>query len=97
MIAEANPVLGISKKDTKVWDDWFVNFFSFTYRKNIKAISFINEDWTRVNINGISEWKDARLYNNELISKAWLLETGKDRYLKKSPLLYETLGYPNKE
>jgi hypothetical protein len=28
------------------WDQWFVNFFSFAYNKNIKAISFINEDWT---------------------------------------------------
>ena len=96
MIAESNPVRGISKKDTKVWDEWFVNFFSFTYRKNIKAISFINEDWTRIQIDGLSEWKDARLYNNELISKAWHLETGNSRYLKQSDELFKLLGYQKK-
>ncbi len=96
MIAESNPVRGISKKDTKVWDEWFANFFSFTYRKNIKAISFINEDWTRIQIDGLSEWKDARLYNNELISKAWHLETGDSRYLKQSDELFKLLGYQKK-
>ena len=84
-IAEANPIFGIDGDNTKVWDDWFVNFFSLVYDKNIKAICFINEDWTRVNIEGLSEWKDARLYNNEQISKAWFKETGKDRYLKTIP------------
>ncbi|MEM9548494.1 MAG: glycosyl hydrolase [Bacteroidota bacterium] len=95
MIAEANPVKGIGKKGKKEWDEWFANFFTFTYSKNIKAISFINEDWTRLSIDGIEEWKDARLYNNELISKAWLKETEKKRYLKQSPELYAELGYPD--
>ncbi|GAB4511309.1 MAG: hypothetical protein Tsb004_15550 [Allomuricauda sp.] len=95
MIAEANPVLGIEKQSAKVWDKWFVNFFSFCYRKNIKAIAFINEDWTRLAIDGIEEWKDARLYNNPTIMNAWLRETGKDRYLKQSSQLYGKLGYVN--
>lgn len=93
MIAETNPVFGIGKKGSKVWDSWFVNFFSLVYEKNIKAICFINEDWTRINIEGLSEWKDARLYNNEQVSKAWFLETSKDRYLKQSPDLFNQLGY----
>ncbi len=93
MTAETNPIFGIEKNNTKVWDDWFVNFFSLVYEKNIKAICFINEDWTRLNIDGLSEWKDARLYNNKEISKAWFLETNKDHYLKKSPELFEILGY----
>lgn len=93
MIAEANPIFGINKNNTKVWDDWFVNFFSLTYNKNIKAICFINEDWTRLNIEGLSDWKDARLYNNDIISKAWFEETNKDRYLKESPELFKLLNY----
>ncbi len=96
MIAEANPVLGISKTNTKVWDDWFVDFFSFCYQKNIKAIAFINEDWQRLNINGIEGWKDARLYNNDVIAKAWFMEVTKERYLKQSPDLFKTLNYPSK-
>jgi len=93
MIAESNPINGIDKKSIEVWNQWFINFFTFTYSKNIKAISFINEDWPRTGIPGISEWKDGRLYNNEQVSKAWFKETNKDRYLKQSTELYKQLGY----
>lgn len=93
MIAESNPVRGIDKKNTKAWDQWFVNFFSFIYNKNIKAVSFINEDWQKLYMQGVSHWKDGRLYNNEKISKAWFEETNKDRYLKQSPELFKQLGY----
>lgn len=93
MIAESNPINGIDKDNNDVWDQWFVNFFNFIYKKNIKAISFINEDWPQTGIDGISEWKDGRLYNNEQISKAWFKETNKDRYLKQSAALFKQLGY----
>ncbi|UII75733.1 hypothetical protein LV716_15945 [Flagellimonas sp. HMM57] len=93
MIAESNPIKGIDKENIEVWDEWFVNFFTFIYNKNIKAVSFINEDWQRLFIQGISHWRDGRLYNNEKISKAWFQETNKERYLKQSPELFEQLGY----
>lgn len=93
MIAESNPVKGINKDNIDVWHEWFVNYFSFIYNKNIKAISFINEDWERLAIEGISDWKDGRLYNNEKISKAWFMETNKEHYLKQSPELFKMLGY----
>ena len=93
MIAESNPIYGITAESAEVWDQWFTNFFSFIYNKNIKAVSFINEDWPSTGIPGISEWKDGRLYNNTQVSKAWFRETNKDRYLKHSPALYEQLGY----
>ena len=96
MIAESNPVHGIEKDNIDAWNEWFVNFFTFAYNKNIKAISFINENWSSLKIDGISEWKDARLYNNEKISKAWFMETNKDNYLKQSPELYELIGYKRK-
>jgi hypothetical protein len=95
MIAESNPVYGIDEENTEVWDKWFVNFFTFIYNKNIKAISFINEDWGGTGIEGISEWKDGRLYNNEQVSKAWFKETNKNRYLKQSKELFKQLGYVN--
>ena len=93
MIAESNPIHGIEKDNANVWDDWFVNYFNFIYNKNIKAICFINEDWGALNINGISDWKDARLSNNPKISDAWFSETSKDRYLKQSKELFNLLGY----
>ncbi|WP_299214201.1 glycosyl hydrolase [uncultured Aquimarina sp.] len=93
MIAESNPIKGIYNDNIDVWDQWFVNFFSFIYNKNVKAVSFINEDWKRLYIQGISNWKDSRLFNNEKISRAWFMETNKNMYLKQSPELYEQLGY----
>lgn len=93
MIAEASPIHGIQKDNIQAWDTWFVNLFSLSYRKNIKAISFINEDWRQLKIDGISDWKDARLQNNRDIYSAWFKETSKTRYLKQSPELFKLLGY----
>ena len=93
MVAEASPVNGIGKDNTDVWDTWFVNFLSLTYRKNVKAISYINADWTAYSGFASLEWKDARLQNNQQVANAWFKETGKDRYLKQSSELYEQLGY----
>ena len=92
MAAESSPTSGIRPNDLEVWNRWFVNFFSVCYSKNIKAISFINANWEAYNFPGV-DWKDARLTNNELISKAWFLETGKSRYLKQSEDLFDQLGY----
>ena len=97
MIAEANPIKGIYNDNIDVWDEWFVNFFTFIYNKNIKAVSFINEDWQRLYIQGISNWKDSRLYNNEKIARAWFMETDKNKYLKQSPQLFEQLGYKKQQ
>lgn len=93
MIAESSPIYGIEQASTEVWSNWFVNLFSFAYEKNIKAISFINEDWTSFNLEGLKTWKDARIYTNQQISKAWFAETAKDRYLKQSENLFQELGY----
>lgn len=96
MIAECNPVFGIEKEDSSVWEDWFVNFFSFVHNKNIKAISFINEDWQRLTIDEITDWKDARLYNNMKVAEKWFEEVNQSKYLKQSDLLFQSLGYSKK-
>jgi hypothetical protein len=93
MIAESSPIQGIDTKSNAAWDQWFVNFLSFTYQKNIKAISFITTNWSKASIDGVSEWKDSRLNNNEEVAKAWFKETNKARYLKQSSNLFKVLGY----
>lgn len=93
MIAESSPVFGIDKNHDDVWHSWFVNFFSFIYSKNIKAFSFINEDWTSLKIVGISGWKNSLLQNNASVSEAWFKEVSKQRYLKQSSELFKILGY----
>jgi hypothetical protein len=93
MIAEASPVNGIYKDSTEAWDTWFVNFLSLAYRKNVKAICYINANWAAYPGFTSLNWKDARLQNNQQVAKAWFEETGKDRYLKQSPELFQQLGY----
>jgi len=93
MIAEASPIRGIQKENNAAWNSWFVNMLSLSYEKNVKAISFINEDWRQLKIEGISDWKDARLNNNKNIYSAWFKEINKDRYLTQSPDLFKQLDY----
>jgi hypothetical protein len=89
MVAESSPIYGIFDGDLRSWNTWFVNYFSLAYQKNIKAISFINADWSVAPL----DWQDARLQNNETVAEAWFMETAKDRYLKQSPQLFEQLGF----
>lgn len=93
MVAEASPVNGIDKNNIDAWNTWFINFLSLTYRKNVKAISYINADWATYPGFASLNWKDARLQNNKQVADAWFKETGKDRYLKQSAELFQQLGY----
>ena len=93
MIAEASAINGIDSDSTDAWDTWFVNFLSLTYRKNVKAISYINANWPSYPGFDSLNWKDARLQNNSVIADAWFKEMDKDRYLKQSPELFQLLGY----
>ncbi|MEM9894906.1 MAG: glycosyl hydrolase [Bacteroidota bacterium] len=92
MAAESSPTSGIDPVNLEAWNNWFVNFFSVCYEKNIKAISFINANWEAYSFPGV-DWKDARLINNPTVAEAWFLETDKERYLKQSEDLFEKLGY----
>ncbi|MEM8601727.1 MAG: glycosyl hydrolase, partial [Bacteroidota bacterium] len=81
MIAETSPVGGITPDNIDAWSDWFVPFFSLVHEKNVKAISFINANWSTYPIAVDIGWKDARLQNNRFVSEAWFTETVRDRYL----------------
>jgi len=92
MVAESSPIQGIRAGSTAVWSSWFAKVFSLSYARNIKAITFISQDWEQYPSNGV-DWADARLQNNELVSEAFFAETNKSRYLKQSPTLFQELGY----
>ncbi len=93
MVAESSPVQGIVAGDLSSWNTWFVNYLSLAYEKNIKALSFINADWSTYPEAAPLNWQDARLQNNETVAKAWFMETAKEHYLKQSPTLFEQLGF----
>ena len=55
-----------------------------------------DHNWTEFAAAAPLNWQDARLQNNETVAEAFFMETGKDRYLKQSPSLFEQLGFTRK-
>ena len=82
------------------WDEWFVPFFK-TIDDNsdvIKAVHYINCHWDSHRMwfdNPTFKGIDARLHLSDTISKRWVMETTKDKYIQSSTGLYDDL-YNNK-
>ncbi|WP_146106917.1 glycosyl hydrolase [Polaribacter porphyrae] len=97
-IAEACPVLKdefgnfhanlSNQKEAKlVWEKWFIPFFK-TIEDNkdvIKAFSYINVEWKSQIMWATNDYfknVDSRIQKSEYISKKWLEEIQKEKYLK---------------
>ena len=88
--------LGDAEQAAEAWEKWFIPFFN-TINENpdvVKAVSYINCNWKShamwVN-NPTFQGVDARLHLSPEISEKWLEETGKSKYLKASPALFDYL------
>lgn len=107
-IAEATPVLEngglffdthLSKPEIakRAWNKWFVPFIK-TLNDNkdvIKAFSYINVNWSIQPMwitNPVFQKVDSRIQESDYISKKWLEEFSKPRYLKPSPNLWNKLS-----
>ncbi len=94
MLAESAPVhFVITEEDITAWKKWYVNYFSFMYKKNIRAFAYINCNWDDYPGHRPLQWENSKLNQNSLIEKAWMAEVAKDIYLKESTDLYTQLGY----
>lgn len=77
----------------KVWQEWFVPFFK-TINTNsdvIKAFSYINVDWKSQIMwqnNDYFKNVDSRIQKSDYISKRWLEEINKSKYIKPSNTLF---------
>lgn len=106
-IAEATPLLtlngrydntdlNIKEVAERTWKEWFKPFFS-TIKENsdvIKAFSYINVDWKVQPMwenNPLFKHVDSRIQISEYVSKKWVEEISKDRYLKASSQLWDKL------
>ncbi len=71
----------------EAWEKWFVPFFK-TINENpdvVKAVSYINCNWKSHVMweqNPTFQGVDARLQTSNYLSKLWLEETNKDKYIK---------------
>lgn len=90
-------ILANAEQAEEAWEKWFTPLFK-TIEENedvVKAVSYINCHWKANRMwfdNPTFQHVDARLQTNEMISKRWVEETSKDRYLKASENLFELLG-----
>lgn len=106
-IAEATPVLAngglyfdsdLSKERVakKAWSQWFVPFIK-TLNDNkdvIKAFSYINLNWSDHPMwitNPVFQKVNSRIQDSPYISKKWVEEISKPRYLKPSADLWDRL------
>jgi len=78
MIGEATPRYVGADKGMHSWNRWFKPFFTMVRKHpEIKAISYINWDWVYWSDTlGFSwhDWEDARLQNDEQVSKLYVDE-----------------------
>ena len=80
----------------EAWQKWFTPFFK-TIDDNldvVKAVHYINCHWDYHPMwynNPTFKNVDARLHLSKTISKRWVKETSKDKYILSSPDLYNNL------
>ena len=103
-IAEATPVfqkgnlyfdadLSKEKIAQKAWNEWFIPFFKIINENEdvIKAFSYINVNWPSqpMWVNNLTfQQVDSRIQNSEYISKKWLEEVHKKKYLQPTDSLF---------
>jgi hypothetical protein len=94
MIAESTPRAGSSTYFGKgSWDSWFTKYFQFIQTHDIKAISYIDDNWESMHMWKGKGWGDARVEANPYIKRHWIKEISKPRYLQSSTNLFSELGY----
>ena len=85
------------KSPTNIWLEWYVPYFDFISRNRdiIRAVTYTNADWDSQWWWGPpyerGYWGDSRVQANSQILGRWLLETGRDRWLRASPSLFAIL------
>lgn len=97
MIAESTPRGNNSTYFGKgSWDSWFTPYFKFIADNDIKAISYIDDNWDSIQMWKGKGWGDARIETNPYVKEHWLEEIRKPKYLHSSPDLFKKLGYSSK-
>ncbi len=93
MIAEASPWYLSTNKSDEAWKKWFLPFFDFIHKNDVKLVAYINCDWDKIPLFESKAWGDARIQSNAQIKTKWIAEITKKRYLKSSSELYRQLGF----
>ena len=93
MVAECTPKGQFTRHGLGVWNLWFKNFFHWTDKAGVKAISYIDDNWDDMEIWKGQHWGDARVEANQAIKAKWIEQVGQPKFLQSSPELFKKLGY----
>lgn len=89
-------ILSNPEQAKEAYEKWFIPFFKTIddHPDVVKAVSYINCHWKSHPMwvdNPTFQDVDARLQTSEFMAEKWATETGKDKYLKASPQLFDYL------
>src|SRR4029077_12486251 len=83
MIAESTPRRNNSTHFGKgSWDSWFKPYFQFIEANDVKAISYIDDNWESIQMWRGKGWGDCRIEANAYVKEQWLKEIRKKKYLQ---------------
>ncbi len=99
MIAEAAPKQYYEAQHPGSWAGWHQPVFDWITKHNVKAYSYINQDWTRMPQwrnascgNGV-DWGDTRLQKpGSVLLEGWKKTVESPRYLRQGPALMRAIG-----
>ena len=98
MIAEASPKARFEADAPDAWSGWHARVFAWIERNDVKAYSYINQDWNAMPqwsaACGQGGWGNTRVQKpGSLVLERWLKETSGARWLKQGPGLFEAIGF----
>ncbi len=102
MIAEAAPKQYFNPRKINSWNGWFSPVFNWIETNNVKAFSYINQNWVRQGLwqagcGTGSDWDNTRVQQPETrVLRQWRAKISESRYLNASTDFYNQIGFvPN--
>ncbi len=99
MIAEAAPKQYYPANSAQAWAGWHQPVFDWITRHNVKAYSYINQDWTRMpqwrnaSCGNGTDWGDTRVQKpGSVLLEQWKATVSDKRFLHQGPALMRALG-----
>ena len=101
MIAESAPKSYYAPARSDSWGSWFEPVFAWIRLNNVKAFSYINQNWEAQPMwhepsckNG-TDWGDSRVQApGSTVLKAWQETVRGRHFLHAGPQLYKAIGFP---
>jgi len=101
MIAESAPKSYYAPARSDSWDGWFEPLFAWIHRNNVKAFSYINQNWDAQpmwhdpSCKNPIDWGDTRVQApGSTVLKAWQKTVRERRFLGAGQQLYKAIGFP---